>query len=229
MRFVLAVLTSLAFAAHARAKDIQTNAIDFHGAPSWLTQTRIEKSADRMQEKLEWPIRRVPVTYYENKADYLRAQSLGPMADAVTIFHGDKAEVHISPDVKSDQFDQILQHELTHVILGQKYKTAIPKWFEEGLANHYAKRGKVDYAWLNKQNLPKEVRELAHPFNGSAASINMRYEASQALAEMLDKKCGLENLIRLSVGEKMEARIEMYCEIKDLNAAFRDWVKKKAG
>jgi hypothetical protein len=55
-----------------------------------------------------------------------------------------------------------------------------------------------------------------------------RYKASQAFAEMLAGKCDLQNLIRLSVERKMEDYMATYCEIKDLNQAFRDWVKKKA-
>lgn len=212
----------------AHAKDFTTNNLEFRGAPAWLTQSRIERVTDRMQDKLEWQVRRVPVTYYEDPEGYARAQSLGPMADAVTIFRGDRAEVHIGPSVRNDDFDAVLGHELVHVILGQKYKGAIPKWFEEGLANHYAKRGRIDYAWLSRQTFPADVQELAHPFQGSAAMIGYRYKASQALAEMLDKKCGLENLIRLSVQRKMEDYVKSYCEIKDLNAAFRDWVKKRS-
>jgi HPt (histidine-containing phosphotransfer) domain-containing protein len=160
--------------------------------------------------------------------EYLAAQNLGPLADAVTVFKGEVATVHISPEVKNEDFDGILGHELVHVIIGQKYKSAIPKWFEEGLANHLAKRGVVDYKWLAKQPFPADVHELAHPFSGSAAMIGYRYKASQALAEMLDKKCDLDNLLRLSVQRKMENFVEITCEIKDLNAAFREWVKKKA-
>ena len=69
---------------------------------------------------------------------------------------------------------------------------------------------------------------MAHPFSGAAADVRYRYKASQAFAEMLAKKCDLEELIRLSVTRKMEDYMKSYCEIKDLNAAFHDWVKKKA-
>lgn len=212
----------------SHAKQITTNSIEMGNAPDWLTQSRVEKITDRIQYKLEWTTRKTPVYWYFNEADYVRAQSLGPLAMAVTEIRGDTAKVHLGPLVTNAEFDAVFGHELVHVIVGQKYKDSIPKWLEEGLANHLAKRGTVDYKWLAKQDLPSDVLQLAHPFNGSAASIGMRYRASQALAELLDKKCGLDNLIRLSVQRKMENYIQTYCDIKDLNVAFRDWVKKKA-
>src|SRR5690606_18961288 len=102
------------------------------------------------------------------------------------------------------------------------------KWLEEGLANHLSKMQPVDYKWLAQQPFPNDVRELAHPFKGDATLVSYRYKASQAFAEMLNKKCDLQNLIRLSVQRKMEDYMRTYCEIKDLNKAFQDWVKKKA-
>src|SRR5690606_14376126 len=110
-----------------------------------------------------------------------------------------------------------------------KYKSAIPKWLEEGLANHLSRAKKVDYRWLASQPFPEDVRDLAHPFKGDASQVSYRYKASQAFAEMLDKKCDLQNLIRLSVERNMEDYIRRYCEIPDLNLAFREWVKKQAG
>jgi hypothetical protein len=114
------------------------------------------------------------------------------------------------------------------VVVAQKYKSSIPKWLEEGLANHLSRNGSVDYKSLAKQPLPADINELAHPFKGNASLIGHRYMASQALAEMLDKKCNLEELIRLSFKRQMETYIANTCEINDLNAAFRDWVTKKA-
>ncbi len=59
--------------------------------------------------------------------------------------------------------------------------------------------------------------------------IGYRYTASQALAEMLDKKCDLENLIRISFKRDMETYIRNTCAIQDLNSTYQEWVKKKAG
>jgi hypothetical protein len=210
------------------AKDFKTNELDIVNGPSWLTQARVEKITNRIQYKLEWSTRMTKVFFYQSEADFAKAQSLGPMAEAVTEYANSAATVHIGPTVKDADLDAVLGHELVHVIIFQKYKDAIPKWFEEGLANHLAQRGVVDYKWLSKQDLPGDVRELAHPFSGSASMISFRYKASQAVAEMLDKKCGLDNLLRLSVQRKMENFVETYCEIKDINAAFKDWVKAKA-
>ena len=225
------VFTLLAFALSQpvlAAKEIRTNNVTILNAPDWLRQPRVEKVTDRIQNKLEWQTRRVNVKFYSDRSDYEGVHKLGAGAVAVAMFAGGEASVHLGPDVTDKNFDDVFGHEMVHVIVFQKYKDAIPKWLEEGLANHLAKRGNVDYKWLASQPFPDDVREMSHPFKGSAALISYRYMASQAFAEMLQKKCELENLIRLSVQRKMEDYMRTYCEIKDLNAAFRDWVKKKA-
>lgn len=163
-----------------------------------------------------------------------KRHGFGPLARAITKINGSQVTLHFGPQVNTENFDQVLAHELVHVIVHQKYKDAIPKWLEEGLANHLANNKKVDYAWLARQPFPKDVKDLADPFatttklGNSPAKVRYRYIASQAFAEMLQKQCNLETLIRLSVQRKMEDYMRTYCEITDLNKAFRKWVKRKA-
>lgn len=211
-----------------RAEEIKTNEVIIANAPKWLKKTRVEKVTDRIQNKLEWSTRKVNVYWYETQANFEKVHNFGPQAKAITKFQDNGASIHAGPNVNDKNFDEIFGHELVHVIIFQKYKDAIPKWLEEGLANHLSNLGKVDYKWLARQPFPSDVLQLAHPFKGSADGVNYRYKASQALAEMLDKKCDLENLIRLSVERKMEKYISTYCEIKDINQAFKEWVQKKA-
>jgi hypothetical protein len=210
------------------AKEISTNEVQITRAPQWLTTPRAQKIIDRIQHKLEWSTHKINVYWYDTQTAFDKVHSLGPMATAVTKSMGEISTVHMGPKVTSLNFDEIFGHEMVHVIVNQKYKGAIPKWLEEGLANHLARRGKVDYKWMSTQPYPDDVRQLAHPFSGSADGINYRYMASQAFAEMLHKKCDLDNLIRLSVQRKMEDYLVTFCEIKDLNKAFKDWVVKMA-
>ncbi len=210
-------------------KEIFTNGVKMANAPTWLTATRVEKVVDRIQYKLEWSTHRINATWYYSKEDFSRAQSLGEFVTAVTITDKNGTSVHLGPRVTDANFDRIFGHEMVHVILAQKYKGSVPKWFEEGLANHYAKAEKVDYKWLAKQPFAIKLTELAHPVRGSQAEVTYRYKASQAIAEMLAKKCDLENLLRISLERKMEDYVKTYCEIKDLNQAFKDWVKKQSG
>ena len=214
--------------AFVEAKDIRTNETTITGAPEWLTESRVDRVTFRIQQKLEWTTRRTKMKFYSNRSEFERAHTLGPNAMAVTVGRGNEATVHFGPRVLENNFDEVFGHELVHVIVIQKYKGAIPKWLEEGLANNYSNHGKVDYKWLATQKFPDDVQQLAHPLLGSAEGILYRYKASQALAEMLEKKCGLENLVRLSVQRKMEDYIKSYCEIKDLNVAFKAWVTSKA-
>lgn len=218
----------LVFGWCAQAGEITTNAFRVHSAPGWLRRTRMEKITNRIQTKLEWTVVRSDVFFYEDPEAYAAAQKLGPRAVAVTKHSNGVSKIHIGPAVTDKNFDEIFAHEVVHVIIEQKYKGAIPKWFEEGLANHLSKSAAVDYKWLVGFDFPEDVRDLAHPFDGASEEIRYRYKASQALAEMLAKKCDLENLLRLSVRRKMEDYIRTYCEIPDLNEAYRAWVKKKS-
>ncbi len=217
--------------AAATPERLETNAAYIYNAPNWLKRNRAEKSIRRIQRDLEWSIRRVPVYFYKDVDAFTKAHSLGPFVTAVTVSNSKGSTIHLGPKVTNDNFDQVFSHELVHVIVYQKYKGAIPKWLEEGLANHLAKKKKVDYKWLAQQKLPDDVTTaLVHPLNtNSYNDAVFKYKASQALAEMLSKKCDLTNLLRLSVERKMQNYIVTYCEIKDLNATFKEWVKKKAG
>ena len=203
-------------------------------APEWLRQPRVERITDRIQNKLEWSTRRIQVTWHATPEDFAQAQNFGPLALAVTKHDSTTAKMHFGPRVTDANFDEVFGHEMVHVIIFQKYKDSIPKWLEEGLANYLSSKDKVDYQWLKKQPLIDDVHQLAHPFgNGNnakitAESVRYRYRASQAFAEMLAKKCDLEVLIRLSIQRKMEDFMRTYCEIQDLNQAFREWVAKKA-
>ncbi len=222
------LLAALPVGAQSDKNRIFTNAIIMDQPPSWLKAVRVRKVTRRMQRKLEWTIHRIPVHYYSSSEAFGAAHGLGPKAIAVTINRSGSQVVHLGPRVTDENFDEVFGHELVHVILAQKYKQAIPKWFEEGLANHYANKGKVDYKWLLNNGFPEDVRKVGHPFKLSPEKIRYHYKVSQALAEMLDRKCKLVNLISLSVGRSMEPFIKTYCEIKDLNEEFKKWVKKKA-
>jgi len=210
------------------AKSFRTNSAQVYNAPEWLKPYRLQKIAEKVQYKLEWSTRRVKVYWYFTNSEFVKHHSLGSGAVAVTVSRGKQSIVHLGPKVNNSNFDQIFAHELVHVIINQKYKGAIPKWLEEGFANHLAKKSTVDYAWLLKQPFPDDVKSLSHPFKGGKKLIRYRYIASQALVEMLEKKCDLTNLLRLSVQRKMDNYIKSYCEIKDLNVAFRAWVQEKA-
>jgi hypothetical protein len=209
------------------SQTLTTNEIAMYNSPTWLKRPRVEQVTNRIQQKLEWRIRKVDVHWHSTMDTYLKVHNLGPKAVAVTKYSNEIASIHLGPNVQESNFNALFGHELVHVILYQKYKTSIPKWFEEGLANHLSQAGKVDYKWLATQP-NQDVYQLAHPFSGDSAFVSLRYKSSQALAEMLDKKCKLENLIRLSVERKMEDYIKTYCEIKDLNQAFQAWIRQKA-
>ncbi len=211
----------------SQAKDLRTNEVWMSGAPTWLKRVRIEKITDKIQRKLEWSTRRVEVKWHPSSESFQMAHTLGPIPGAVTVSSAKNQTIHMGPKVQDRNFDQIFAHELIHIIIFQKYRGAIPKWLEEGLANHLSKSQKVDYNWLSQQELPLDVSQVAHPYKGSPQSVTVQYKVSQALIEMLESKCNLENLIRLSVQRKMEDYIKTYCELPDLNKSFKTWLQDK--
>ncbi len=225
IHIILAAL--LTVSAHASAHDIETNSARILNAPEWLKRNRAEKVIDRIQTKLEWTIRKIDVKFYSDQQSFQAAHSLGLGVQAVA--NKSKNQIHLGPSVTDKDFDSVFGHELVHIILGQKYKEAIPPWVEEGLANYLAKHGKVDYGWLAKQPFPKDVRALSHPFTGLVRNPRYHYQASQALTEMIAKKCDMENLLRLSVGKNIDIYLDTYCGIKDLNAEFKKWVTSRPG
>ncbi len=229
MAFINFLLSVLFVHISLQAEPIFTNAVVVHDPPKWLKRTRVEKVVDRIQTRLEWSTRRIQVYWHSTQESFQSRHSLGPLPQAVAIKSEKSQEIHLGPKVNDANFDWVFGHELVHIIIFQKYRGAIPKWLEEGLASHLAKKtNKIDYAWLAKRPFPTDVRQMTHPLKGDTESVVYHYAASQALAEMLDKKCNLENLIRLSVERKMEDYIVTYCEIKDINKAFQEWVKSKS-
>ncbi len=222
---IVILFLCVCFCHNLYGKELLANAAHMENAPTWVTKHRIDAIAEKIQNLLEWDIHRVEVYFYSDQSTFEKVHNLGPTVLAVSK-KGDNT-IHIGPKVTDVNFDAIFGHELVHVISYQKYNEAIPKWLEEGLANELAKAGVVDYKWMNTQPLPADVHELTHPFNGSFDHIRYHYFASQALIEMIAAKCDLRNLLRLSVGMKMESYLDTYCGIKDLNESFKKWLKLK--
>lgn len=207
------------------AAELQTNSTYSADAPKWVTKGKIDRVTEHIQSFMEWDIRRVTVVWYKDQASFQATHGLGPMVLAVS--RKNENSVLVGPKVNERNFDQVFGHELVHVISFQKYKEAIPKWLEEGLANNVAKAGTVDYKWQGSRPFPSDVKDLTHPFSGNDDNVRYHYFASQALIEMIAAKCDLRNLLRLSVGMKMDGYLDTYCQIPDLNAAFKKWVASK--
>jgi hypothetical protein len=224
------LLLGLPGSASAFAKDISTNEIAMHDAPAWLSSSRIDNVVSKIQDFMEWDIRKIQVHWYTDQAAFEAVHGMGSYPIAVSM-RADNS-MHLGPKVTDGEFDSTFGHELVHIILYQKYKTAIPSWLDEGLANYVGQHGKVDYKWLSKQRLV-DVTTLTHPFkgpsaDGSADVARVHYQTAQALMEMIAAKCEIHDLLQLSVGKKLETYLGTYCDIADLNDAFRKWVKRKS-
>lgn len=219
--FCALLISSNAFAAHS----IDINELSMQGAPDWLTESRVQNVVDKIQGRLQWDIRKIQVRWYTDQAAFEKLHGFGPTVLAFSLKKD--MTITVGPHVTSDDFDQVFGHELVHIISYQKYKEAIPNWLEEGLANYLSKHGTIDYGWLASQPRP-DVRTMSHPFKSSVQSPRYQYMASTALAEMIDKKCGLDDMLGLSVGAKLEPYLATSCEMPDINAAFDQWLKSKS-
>lgn len=210
------------------AANLKTNTLDVHQAPIWVTVRRLERIVDQIQNKLEWDIRRIPVYWYTDSAQFIRKH--GYDESVLAFAHRKDNSVHLGPGVTPENFESVFGHELVHIILYQKYKDAIPSWLEEGLANYISKHGKVDYAWLRAQ--PEvDVRTFAHPYKIRAQNLGITprfsYMAGTAVIEMIAARCSISDLLQLSVGKNLETYLATYCGISDVNTAFKAWVLKK--
>jgi len=206
---------------NASAGEIKTNFIHFKNAPPWLKESLVEKATGPVQDFLQWDIRRIQAFYHPEAASFQALHGMGPSVRA--FFRRSDSTLHLGPAVNEKNFQPIFSHELVHAIFFQKYKTAIPKWIEEGLANYLGKIGPVDYAWLSTQPFVN-VTALAHP-SSDPTGLRFHYQTSQAVTEMIASKCSLSDLLQLSVGKKMETYLKTYCEIPDVNEAYKAWVE----
>jgi hypothetical protein len=219
---LLSFMSSLFHSSLAFAREIKTNSVHMADAPQWLTESRIDRVVDRIQSKMEWDVRRVEVTWSADQTSFQQMHNMGPSILAFT--RAADNSIHLGPRVTSENFDALFGHEIVHVISNQKYKGVIPKWLEEGLATYFGQNDKVNYKWLGDQPFPADVRQLTHPYNVSPEHLRYHYQASQALAELIAKKCDLSNILRLSVGRNFDTYLVNVCGIKDLNADFKKWV-----
>ena len=224
-KILLSLLALLSFS-QLKANEMKTNAVHMADAPDWVTAGRINGVVEHIQSLLEWDIRRIEVTWYKDQKKFEQMHEMGSLVLAMS--RKSDNSVHLGPRVTKDNFDAVFGHELVHIISYQKYKDAIPKWLEEGLANHLSHLSKVNYPWLAKHPASHDVTELTHPMSGDDDYIQYHYMASQALMEMIAGKCDLANLLRLSVRRKLEDKLDSLCGIKDVTKDFNSWVTTHA-
>lgn len=210
---------------HNAQANLELNQLAINNAPKWMKHSQVEKVVKHVERFLEWDIRRVQVKWYTDAAAFQSVHKL----DGSVLAYTKRADgsIHLGPRVTVENFEGILGHELTHVVLFQKYKDAVPPWLEEGLANFVGKRGTIDYKELAEAK-SFDVYALGHAFNpSSGVSARVHYMASSAVMQMIASKCNIHELLQLSIGQDLKSYLATYCEIADLNAAYKAWIKRK--
>ena len=225
MRFVMILLTINLFSNKAlAASEVRMNCCTFQNSPKWFSKELAEPIVARIQEKLNWDIRRITVKFTKDQNTYRSESRLNFPTDAY--FDPNQQIVAIAPHVTSTNSAPIFGHELVHVIFKQKYKNAIPRWLEEGLANYLGSERQVDYRWLKSQPI-KDITRMEHP-NSENMGHRYHYQLSTAVTEMIATKCNLNDLLMLSVGKKLENYLSTFCKIDDINASTRAWISEKS-
>lgn len=211
-------------------RSIVTNSVVIQNAPSWLTQGRVQQVIDRVERKLEWSIRRTQATFYADSKQMLANFSGRAAPEIMAFTKGSDLSIHIGPRVTKSNFDLIFGHELAHVVIFQKYKSAVPPWLNEGLCNSVAGYKTINYTWLAAQSPRVDITQLYHPYDPERASrADVHYMASLAAVKMLEKKCpSFRELLNLSLKSNINDYIKTYCRIPDLNQAFWSWVDENA-
>ncbi len=237
-----AALSVFLLATSGWAQALSTNSVNAPVAPPWLKVKRVEKITDAVERLLEWNLRRIELRWHQSPQGFAEANSLGSNSVVALTKRADQS-IHMGPTVNDDNFDGIFAHELTHAILFQKYKDAVPEWLQEGLANFISQkvakqlqlntkgRGVVNYQWLVAQPQEK-VTSLSHPLGLDAVKsfdrVKYRYAASTALMNMLAAKCDIFDLLQLAVGRRLEVYIKNTCGIDDLDLALQSWIRLKS-
>lgn len=208
----------------AFSKTIQVNQVTFFDAPKWLTNEEVQSCVQKVENTLEWDLRKISVFYYSDSSEFNKKNNFKFPIDA--LFKKSDQSIHISPKVNKTQFKRVFSHELVHAIFFQKYRNAIPVWLEEGLANTLSDYPSPDYRWLNLQSWPP-VSTLGH-VNDRLANARTYYSVSTGLIEMIKAKCNLHDLLKLTVGSKLTHYLKTFCGIEDTDKDFRKWVAEKA-
>lgn len=193
-------------------------------APAWATRIRINTTVRRVERFLEWDLRRISLIWYSDTKSFETAHRMGPNIRAVTQKQYNR--ILVGPLTTPQNFDQVLAHELTHMILFQKFKDAIPSWLEEGLANHIGKIDPPDYRWLNTQAKLPRVQEMKHPF--LSGNPKLMYQISGALIGLISSKCDLQDVLQLAVGKKLETYLHTTCALGDLDQELKTFVSRKS-
>lgn len=200
--------------------------------PAWLKMNRLESLAEKMEQKLEWKIKKVPLKFYSDEPSFWRSMKV-PNSSALAFVKSADQSIHIGPKLNAQNFDIHFRHELSHVILFQKYKGHIPTWLEEGLANLHAGNTQVNYGFISSQKKLRgdvRVENFSHPLKATSfAELDFYYQAATAAAVMIKEKCGsMDELLNLALKDHLTKQFKTYCQIEDLNEAFWKWIEKKA-
>lgn len=206
------------------SRNIEINQVTVFNAPNWLDTSQVQSVVDKIQETLEWDLRKVAVFYFSSSKQFNTQHQFKFPIDA--FFKKSSQSIYLSPQVTPKNFKKIFSHELVHAIFYQKYRNAIPVWLEEGLANKLSGYPTPNYSWLTSQSWPS-VTTLGH-VNDRQASSRTYYSVSTGLIEMIQEKCNLKDLLKLTVGSKLTHYLKTFCGITDIDQDFRTWVKEKA-
>src|SRR5689334_5214119 len=100
----------------ALADPIDTNSVRVGNSPAWLKASRIQRTVERMEAKLEWDIRKIRMQWHADPHEFSKQHGLNDPTVLAYTWPVDQS-VHMGPRITEANFDAVFAHELTHVIL----------------------------------------------------------------------------------------------------------------
>ena len=139
-----------------------------------------------------------------------------------------------SPDI--DTFRTVLAHELTHVVLHQRFGDSLPPWFDEGLASredapHRVRiRQQIVDGWTRSGRFPAIDRVIQR--ERIDADDVQSYAVSTTLVDFLLTRLShseLEQLIDTTIASGWPAAVRRteFESTAELEAAWRDWLLRR--
>ncbi len=185
-------LFSLVLTSGAFATDLEVEGIQFKNIPEWFQKEAVEKSLKDLRLRSGWVPTGTVVHFYSDLGLWnLELLRVGFQSTPTAAFAdpGENA-VRIGPSLKSENFEHLFLHEVSHLVSWQIFR-GLPSWLEEGFAEWLARSPYLDYSWINQQLLRIDPRNIANPMKlgGRASDVRFRYQISYASVMMLDKRC----------------------------------------
>ncbi|MDO7639789.1 MAG: peptidase MA family metallohydrolase, partial [OM182 bacterium] len=204
----------------------------------------LEESWDTLTAKYGFePEGPILIQVFENSQDFaVRSVGLPDIGPLVGICFG-KVITLISPDTLSANWQEIVWHELAHVVTLQMTGNKLPRWLSEGISVWEEREGRPYWgrsqgldlvrAWEQDKLLP--FADLDKGFSGAqnSADLGFAYFQSYLVIDYIAREYGFEGLRSLVMQyDEIKTDAERFDEafavsLTEFDAGFLSWVEQR--